>query len=371
MRKTSCWLACCFCFGLFSGPALASNFSKHLSKLIQVVQVLVTQSLQQPDLDSLMQGAARGMVAALDDPYSSYLSADNYVALSKEQSGEVVGIGVELAYREQRLEVMSVLEDTPAERAGLQSGAEILSIEGQAVERLSWPEINQLLQGEAGQPIGLSFRLSPGSAPQQKQVPRELLKLQALSFSLLSDGICQLKIQTFFNERLHEQVAETLLANADSCESGLILDLRNNPGGLVAEAVQVAGQLGTQGTVVQVVSNTGKLDLIETTDLPIYPQTPIVVLVNSGTASAAEILAAALQESGRAIVLGENTFGKARVQSLLGLADGTGISLTTNSYLTRLGKNIHGVGIAPDFYFSPETPAEQWTELALDYLLPL
>ena len=96
----------------------------------------------------------------------------------------------------------------------------------------------------------------------------------------------------------------------------------------------------------------------------------MVVLVNSGTASAAEILAAALQESGRAIVIGENTFGKGRVQTLLGLADGSGLSLTTNSYLTRLGKNIHGVGVAPDFYVPAELPAEQWLALALDYLMP-
>lgn len=360
----------CFWLGLLSGPAVAGNFSKQLAKLVQVAQLLATQTLQKPDMDRLMQAAARGMVAALDDPYSSYLSSESYAALSKEQSGEVIGIGVELAYREQHVQVMSVLEDTPAARAGLRSGTEILTIEGRSVERLSWPEINHLLLGEAGQSVELGFRLNAGAALQQKRLQREVLKLQAVSLIPLRAGVCHLKIQTFFNEQLHEQVAEALLAGADACEAGLILDLRNNPGGLVTEAVQVAGQLGVQGTVVQVLSNTGKLDLIETTDLPIYPETPMVVLVNSGTASAAEILAAALQESGRAILLGENTFGKARVQSLLSLSDGAGLSLTTNSYLTRLGKDIHAIGIAPDFYFSAETSAQQWSELALTYLLP-
>ncbi|HEY9841214.1 MAG TPA: S41 family peptidase [Candidatus Obscuribacterales bacterium] len=353
-----------FTLGLNLPGVRAANFSQGFAALLQSLQLIRTQALDSPDELALMRGATRGLVKALADPYSSYLEPDDFQALKAEESGQVVGVGLELAYRQQQVLVMSVLDQTPAEAAGLQPGDRILAIDGQSADQLSWPEILRQMQGLPGQSLNLSVQ-SHGHLRKLTLV-RQILNLQALSFRRLTADICQLRIRTFFNENLHQQVSERLAQSLGDCSGGLILDLRNNPGGLLTEALSLAGQLGIQGTVVQIVSREGRVQTEATQSEALLLDTlPLLVLINGGTASAAEVLAAALQESGRAQLMGETSFGKGLVQSLLPLSDGSGLSLTTHRYLTLKGKNLHQAGIVPDI---PAQDPEHLLEQAQAYL---
>lgn len=324
------------------------NLSQGLARLLETLKAIRAKP-NAPDELKLMRGAIQGMLKSLDDPYTNYLDPQDFQALKTEESGHVAGVGVELDYRNQEVVVMSVLDLTPAAKAGLHSGDKILAFDGVEARGLSWPEILNRLQGEAGQPLTLKILPAGQAIPRTLTLVRQELNLQAVEFTALPNDVCQLRIRTFFNENLHQEVETKLGEGLDACAGGLILDLRNNPGGLITEAIAVAGQLGIQGTVVQIVSREGQIQPEDAQDEALLPDTlPMVVLINKGTASAAEVLAAALKEKGRAVLMGETSFGKGLVQTLLPLSDGSGLLITTHRYLTSRGNNLHKVGIAPD-----------------------
>lgn len=342
-------LGVCLCFGLGRGLAHGQNLSQNLAAMLQTLGLIQDQALTRPDDLSLMRGAIRGMLKSLNDPYSSYLEPADYAALKAEESGEVVGVGVELDYRDRQVLIMSVLEQTPAARAGLRSGDRILAIDGVETATLSWPDILRRMQGGIGQPLQLRILPAGKSLPVNLSLIRQTLNLSAVGLESLPNDICRLNLRTFFNQNLHQEVEDRLAEGMENCVGGLILDLRNNPGGLISEAIAVAGQLGINGTVVQIVSREGRVEPQDTAVPAVLPESlPMVVLINKGTASAAEVLTAALRENGRAVVLGETSFGKGLVQSLLPLDDGSGLLLTTHRYLTGRGNNLQQVGIQPD-----------------------
>lgn len=242
-------LACsiCFCLGVLIRPALSQSLSQELATLLQVRQLIATKALQTPEPEHLMQAATEGLLQALADPYSIYLSPPHYSALQAEKSGQIVGLGLEIAYRNQQVLVMSVLDDTPAAASRLRAGDQILKIDHQALSALSWAEINARLSGEIGQAVTLDY-LQQGQLRQERLI-RQVLKLEPLRAQRLAADLCYLKITTFLSEDLHQKVKQTLETLAP-CTQGLILDLQNNPGGLLQEAIEVAGLLGVQGTVV-------------------------------------------------------------------------------------------------------------------------
>lgn len=368
--QTPRWLVLACLTAFLSGLSIRAassedGVSRKLASFFQAYQVIHSQALQKPNGQDLMNAAATGMVRALGDPYSQFLPSEHFASMEAEKNGEIVGIGMELAYRNQQVHVMTVLENTPAERAGLQSGELIEAIDNTPISDLSWLEINQRLHGKRNSSVTLKVRNENGEE-RSVSLKREVLNLKAVELQHFDRNICQLKVYTFFNENLYDQ-AQSALLNAGSC-SALILDLQNNPGGLLDEALKLAGALGVQGTVVQIVSREGKVQELSSTEAPLIPPVPMVVLINEGTASAAEVLAASLRESGRALLVGEQSFGKARVQSLLPLADGAGLSLTTDKYLTRKGFDINGKGLRPDVgleLIPGERTALNWS---LDYL---
>jgi len=361
-------LACALAFGLGAlTPAVSgSNLSQKLALWTQVLQLIQSQALNAPNEVELVRQGIRGMLASLNDPYSSYLDPESFAALNVEKGGQLVGLGLELAYREQAVYVMSVLENTPASRSALRPGDQILAIDGVSVAGLNWAEINRRLTGEAGQAVSLRY-LQAGQT-REERLTRQVLNLQAVRAQALPGQICYLKITTFLNENLHQQVSEQFQTLSD-CGQGLVLDLQNNPGGLLTEAVKVAGLLGVEGPVVYMVSRQGQIQALRSEEIPLLAATlPLVVLTNRGTASAAEILAAALQESGRAFVIGQTTFGKGLVQSLLPLEDGSGLSLTTARYLTRRRQDLQQNGIEPDFPVISIPGENQALEQAVRYL---
>lgn len=350
-------------------PVARASLSQDFAALQQLMGLIRSQALAAPDELSLMRGATQGLVEALDDPYTSYLPPADYAALKEEKSGQVVGIGIELAYREGQVRVMSVLDQTPAAEAGLKPGDLILNIENRQTSELEWHEILRLMQGLPGQPLKLGYQPAGGGPVQTRTLVRDILNLQAVELKALSGDICQLRLRTFFNENLAAQVTAQIAAQPEACATGMILDLRNNPGGLLEQALQLAGLFGIQGTVVQIVSREGEIQPEASVSEALIPEAlPIVVLINQGTASAAEVLAAALQESGRAMLMGETSFGKGLVQSLLPLEDGSGLSLTTHRYLTRRGNNLQQAGIHPDIRYSNPDP-DQVLRQAQAYLL--
>lgn len=367
MQNWRALLLCSLCFGLglLARPAISENLSQQLAVLLQAQQVIASRALQAPPADRLMEAATEGLVTALQDPYSSYLNADNYAALQAEKSGEIVGLGLELAYRQQQVFVMSVLDNTPAAQSRLRPGDRLLKINGQDLSSLSWAEVNARLSGAAGDPVQLEY-LQQGQVRSERLI-RQVLRLEPVRLQPLPAELCYLRITTFLNAELHQQVKSGLESLPD-CSQGLILDLQNNPGGLVQEAVEVGGLLGVQGVIVQVVDRRNGVMALSTQQTAVLPPVPMVVLINQGTASAAEILAAALQESGRALLMGQTSFGKGRVQSLLALEDGAGLSLTSAHYLTRRGEDIHQRGLTPDIPVISIPGENQALEQAVRYL---
>ncbi len=197
------------------------------------------------------------------------------------------------------------------------------------------------------------------------------LTLTATTFTAHEEGLCTLKVHTFFKESLAEDIAQLLQQEEENCMNGLVLDLRNNPGGLVGQAVGLASILGVEGTVFQLQSREGGITSINAPSAVFTWSFSLVVLVDKSSASAAELLAAALKESGRSVIMGETTFGKGLVQSLFSLPNETGLSLTTARYLTRLGNTIHKRGLAPDVVIQENGPTEGEDiaeQIALDYL---
>ncbi len=365
MGKRLGLLGAAFLAGLLF-PVLApayGNSSQQLARFMAVLERVQAYSLVPVETSALLEGGSRGLVAALKDPYSLFLNGEEYQTLQNQQSGEAVGIGVELAYREQSAVVVSVLPETPAQRAGLRPGDRLLSVDGVLLENKSWAEINQRLQGEVGQTLVLSWRSFTGV--KEATLRRETLRLDAWKLHTKDNSICHLEVRTFFNESLSEELAKALETAQNDCYNGLVLDLRNNPGGLVGQAVEVAGLMGVEGTVFQLVSREGGVQDISPVPRIFTWTAPLVVLMNKGSASASELLAAALKESGRAVLIGETTFGKGLVQSLMALHNGTGLSLTTARYLTRQGNPVHQRGVQPDIVVQDN---EMILPIALDYL---
>lgn len=362
------WVLLAFGMGLSTAPAFSADMARQLAVLTQALELIRRHGLDAPDELTLMRAATQGLLDALGDPYSDYLTPAEYEALTSEKSGQLVGVGIEIAWRNEQVLIMSVFDGTPAERAGLRAGERILAINGESLDGLSWARINQLLQGERGEPVSLTRQIPGVAFPVERRLVREVLNLQAVTVQRLPGNACQLRIRTFLNENLHTQVAQVLQQEEPFCGEGWVIDLRNNPGGLLSEAVQVAGQLGIEGAIVEVVGREGRSEVLKSTqEDAISEAVPLVVLINGGTASAAEVLAAALQESGRALVMGQTSFGKGLVQSLLPLEDGSGLSLTTNRYLTRRGHSLHQRGIQPDVSLPDGDPDRELTQAA-DYL---
>lgn len=356
------------------GASVQASSSRELARFMRVVETVERLSLQPITQAELLEAASAGLVNALGDPYSLFLNSSQYQALQAQKSGEVVGIGVELAYREQQAVVVSVLPGTPAQRAGLQSGDRLLAVDGVDLAKLSWAEINTRLQGNKGAQLMLRWQsLTPARQriTREARLQRESLTLTATSFARRGEGLCTLKVHTFFKETLAEDIAQLLQQEEENCGNGLVLDLRNNPGGLVGQAVDLASILGVEGTVFQLQSREGGVTAINAPNAAFVWTQPLVVLVDHSSASAAELLAAALKESGRAVIMGETTFGKGLVQSLFALSNEAGLSLTTARYLTRLGNEIHKQGLAPDVIIQENGPTagEDVAErIALDYL---
>lgn len=312
----------------------------------QVWELAKENYLDQPvENDDLLNGAMEGMVWALGDPYSTYFTPELAEEFNNDLEGKFSGIGAEITERDDGITVVAPLPDTPAERVGLLSGDVIAAIDSASTAGFSVEEAVKLIRGEAGTTVTLTLVRDYGEAF-DVAIVREEIHTKSVTWEVGDDGIGVITISVFNEEtvELFGQAADELTeANVE----GIVVDLRNNPGGLLVAAIDVAAfWAGTQPVVIEQFKD-GQ-ESYRGSSAPLLADIPTVVLVNGGSASGSEILAGALQDHDLAVIMGETTFGKGSVQEYYDLPGGAAVKITIARWLTPGGRTIHEVGIAPD-----------------------
>jgi carboxyl-terminal processing protease len=356
---TCCWrgLIYGFIFLYFAPcPAVFAEISdeeriatyKQLEVFSNVLSILQENYVEEIDTKEVLTGAIRGLLFSLD-PHSSYLPPENFEDLQEETRGSFSGIGIEVTIKNDMLTVVSPIADTPADKAGIKANDIIVEIDGINTKNMGPYEAIKKLRGSPGTEVTISIHREGWENLKEITFKREMIPIQSVKAEFLSPGFAYARITNFqshttsdFNTKLRElQSAHRL--------NGLILDLRNNPGGLLQQAVSVADIFLDEGTIVYTKGRREDQNNVYVAhalgEKSLYP---LVVLVNEGSASAAEIVAGALQAHKRAIIVGTRTFGKGSVQTILPLPDGAGLRMTTARYYTPDNRSIQAMGITPD-----------------------
>lgn len=328
------------------------------AKIRQIEEMLDTYYVEDYDKELAEELMYTGLVAGVGDPYTYYLSADSLAEQVEKNSGHFVGIGVEIyAGDDGYIVVSSVTPGGPAEAAGILAEDKITEVDGESITGKTAADVSALVKGEEGTDVTLTiFRESTGEVL-EKTVTRQDIQVQTVSWRMMDDNIGYISI-TNFRENTYSQFKEALdTLEAEGMEK-LVLDLRNNTGGLVKSAHEIGEELLPEGIMVYTMDKEGNRE--DTLCDDVYNDVPLVVLVNGNSASAAEILAGAIQDTGRGELIGTTTFGKGLVQRLFTLPDGSGLNVTIQKYYTPNGTSIHGVGITPDYEVElPEEYAQQ------------
>lgn len=297
---------------------------------------------------TLLEYAIRGMLAGLD-PHSAYMAGDDYDMLQETTTGEFGGLGVEVGRQDGYIRVISPIDDSPAARAGILAGDLIIEINNKPLREMSPDEAANMMRGEPGSPVTITIARE-GQEPFDLTIVREIIAINSVRSRILEPGYAYLRISVFrvnTGNDLAKEI-EKLYAENDSLK-GLILDLRNNPGGVLQASVGVVDSFISEGRIVYTKGRLAEGDMeFMATRRQIAGDVPLVVLINGGSASASEIVAGALQDHGRAIIMGTRSFGKGSVQTVLPLDERRAIKLTTSLYYTPSGRSIQAQGIEPD-----------------------
>ncbi|MCG3176524.1 MAG: putative CtpA-like serine protease [Candidatus Omnitrophica bacterium] len=327
------------------------EMTQELERVLDTMALIKTDYVEEVPYDRMIKGALTGMLKALD-PYSQYLDKEAYEDLRADTQGEFGGLGVEVSLKSGFLTVIAPLDDSPAQRAGLKAGDVIMKIDDQPIKDALLHDAVVRLRGEPGSPVKLTLMREGDNQIIDLHVTRELIRVKSVKDArILEPGIGYLRLAAF-QERSPAEVERALQAlDRDGCEA-LILDLRNNAGGLLEAAALITEKLIPKGGVVFTTRGRNPAKntrVLSRTNRP-RSYAPLVVLVNKGSASGSEILAGAVQDHGLGRVVGVKTYGKGSVQTLLGLPDGNAIRMTTSYYYTPKGRLIHEKGIEPDVY---------------------
>jgi carboxyl-terminal processing protease len=321
---------------------------ENLRVFTEVLSLVQSNYVEDIDNKQLVEGAIKGMLKTLD-AHTSYMPPEMYKEMQVETEGHFGGLGIEITIRDDHLTVVSPIEDTPAFRAGLKSGDRILKIDGEPTKDITLIDAVRKMRGPRGTPVTVTIMREDFEAPKDFTITRDVIKIRSVSHRKLDDDIGYVKLRNF-HKTTSDELEEALQDLEEQKISGLVLDLRNNPGGLLNQAVEIVDKfvskeqliVYTQGRV-----RNQNMKFSSKGDRP-HLEYPLVILVNGGSASASEIVAGALQDHGRALVLGTQTFGKGSVQTIIPLSDGSGLRLTTARYFTPKGYLIQGKGITPD-----------------------
>ena len=336
---------------LFSVSGLANSDTQENANEAQLFSAVLDKVREEyvdvPSDTQLAESSIEDLLNNLD-PHSTYLDKDDYEALQGKTSGDPGGLGIDINMEQGAVEVIATLDGSPARKAGIQTGDKITSIDYQSTTDMALEEVIQTLRGAQGSEIVLGVVRDP-SQHLEFNLQREEPAKSSVRSLILDEGIGYIRISTFQAETSQEFISAINKLQDEEPLEGLVLDLRNNPGGLMPVSVEVADSLIDQGLLLYTEGRKPKANQqYYATYGDLINGAPIVVLINGGSASASEIVAGALQDQERATILGTQSFGKGSVQSVIPLGDGRGIKLTTAHYLTPSGRFIHGQGIEPD-----------------------
>lgn len=344
---------------------LKSSYKKY-SKAMGLEDYIKDNFLKDVDEEELMEGQLRGLFQALEDPYSVYMTEDEFKSFTEHTQGIYGGIGVIVTPGDDNLiTVVSPIEGTPGERAGLRTGDKIIKVNGEEFTADNMDKAVKLMKGEPKTTVSITILRKDKDGKNNYidlDIVREEIRLITVKSNIIEDNIGYIKI-TSFDELTYEDFMKELNSLMKNNISGIILDLRNNPGGLLNVCVDIADELLDEGVIVYTETRHGERAYEKSNKKHI--DIPLVVLVNEGSASASEILAGAIKDHNRGILIGNKTFGKGVVQRIRELSDGSGFKLTVSEYFTPNGTNIHGIGIEPDI--TVDLP-EEVQEIGIDNL---
>ena len=361
MLVCSCVMAVLF-FTLYKDAVKANEEMYWNLELFAEVLYQVEQYYVEPnDSKDLVYSAIKGMIQSLD-PHSAFLTKEEHEDMMMETGGSFSGIGIEISVRDGELTVVAPIEGSPAFKKGLQAGDKIIKIENQRTKDMSLTDAVKKIRGKKGTEINLTIMRKGVSEPFSVLIVRDVIPLVSVRHEMLSPEIGYVRLSTF-----QANTAKDLRAALEGMEkqkgfSGLVLDLRNDPGGLLTQAIEVADIFLDEGLIVSTKGRISSQDMtVKATKNDVKRDYPMIVLVNEGSASASEIVAGALQDNGRALILGTRTFGKGSVQTIMPLSNGSGLRLTTARYFTPSGRSIQSNGIEPDIEldFIPPTSANK------------
>jgi len=341
--------------------ALSTDVYDDLKIFTDVLGLLQKEYVEETDSKDLVYGAVKGMVETLD-PHSAFMPPSAYKEMQEESKGRFEGLGIEITLKEGVLTVVSPIEDTPAFRAGIQTGDQILKIDGESTKNLTLMDSVKRLRGPRGTKVTITIMREGLPKPKEFTLTRDVIPIRSVRYELMEKQYGYIRLSQFQEKTEGEldKAINALESESKGAIKGLVLDLRNNPGGLLDQAVKVSDRFIESGLIV---SMEGRR---EDQKMKFYahpqgtiPHYPLVVLVNGGSASASEIVAGAIQDHGRGIVVGTQSFGKGSVQTIFPLKDGSGLRLTTARYFTPNGRSIQAKGIIPDIIVKPALPEEE------------
>ncbi len=329
--------------------ALDKGIYKDIKTFNEVLDIVKKNYVDEVEQQSLIQGAINGMIKTLD-PHSTFMNAEMYKELEVETQGRFGGIGIEITILKDVLTVVSPIEDTPAFNAGVKPGDQIIKIDGKSTKDITIMEAVKKMRGPKDTKVTITIMRESFTTPKDIVLTRAMIQIKSVKAKTYEDNIGYIRIASF-HERTADDLKKALKEVTEKLNplKGLVLDLRNDPGGLLVQAIEVSDTFLKSGVIVSTRGRARNMESKVTARDNGYEITcPIVVLVNEGTASAAEIVAGALQDNGRALIIGVQTFGKASVQTIIPLENGAALKLTTARYYTPKGRSIQAEGIKPD-----------------------
>ncbi len=361
-----------------SRPAAPEAGEGPLARAEEILSIVQREYYREVDAETLETAAIDGMLAALGDPYTFYYTDEAYAAMNEETTGQYVGVGMLVGEAaDGDLRVLRVFRDSPAEKAGIEAGDALLAIDGASVggdAPMSLSEASALLKGEGETPV--EVEVERGGETLSFTLERGEVSINYVEYSILEGDVGYLSIYQFTGDDV-EGVKEAISAFQQAGVSALVVDVRSNPGGLLTDVVDICDMLLPEGLIVYTEDRSGAREEFYADGE--YWDVPMAVLVNGDSASASEIFAAAVQDTGRGIVVGEVTYGKGVVQTLHAFPEGDGMQLTTATYYTPSGASIHGQGVTPDIevalaadasviYHAPDAASDAQLAAALEAL---
>ena len=340
--------------------ALSNNVYEDLKGFTDVLGIIQREYVEETKPKDLLYGAIKGMLETLD-PHSAFMPPESFKEMQEETKGRFEGIGIEITTKDNVLTVVSPIEGTPAFKAGLRAGDQIVGIDGESTKNMNLMDAVKRLRGPKGSKVTVTIMREGLAKPEDFTLTRDVIPVRSVRYELLDEHYGYVRLSQF-QEKTDSDFDKAIRALEEESHKdlkGLILDLRNDPGGLLDQAVKIADRFLDSGVIVSVEGRKEdqkmKFSAQAQDTLPPYP---LIVLVNEGSASASEIVAGAIQDHGRGVILGTQTFGKASVQTIFPLRDGAGLRLTTARYYTPKGRSIQATGITPDIVVKPTRPEE-------------